>query len=162
VAFNFVFMVLLGMVVVGGPLILIGLCLLAGFFLAFAVIFLVVAMVLIICAVAFLVPYISLGFSIYRLGFGLNRVISDCKIEAPWAPVTLAFWVALCGLLLLLGPLSVPFFVLAPIWLQKVAVTAVAICEQRIEAVEGPVAPAAVQPSPPPDPVKDASDQYMG
>jgi GYF domain 2 len=107
-----------------------------------AIYYLIALACFIVCAIVFLVPYIIVAFSIYRLGFGLNRIVNDCKIQAPWAPVTLAFWVALCGLLIVLGPLSVPFFVLAPIWLRKVTVTVVAICEQSIDAVEGPVAPA--------------------
>ena len=63
--------------------------------------------------------------------------------------MTLAFWVALCGMLLPLGPVSAPFFVLAPIWLRKTAVTVVAICEQSIDSVDSPLIPAAsAAPSP--------------
>jgi hypothetical protein len=130
-----VMVIFIVLVVVFGPC---GALLLLAAFSAVLIVLLVPLIVFAICSAVFLVPYLWLGFSIYRLGFGLNRVVNDCPLKVPWAPVSLAFWVALCGLLILFGPLSVPFFVLAPIWARKTAATAIAICEQRFAAADEP------------------------
>jgi hypothetical protein len=130
-----VMIVVIVLIAVFGP---IGALMLLTAFSAVLFVLLVPLIVFAICAAAFLALYVWLGFSIYRLGFGLNRVVDECryKDKVPWAPVTLAFWVALCGLLILFGPLSMPFFVLAPIWARKTTATAIGICEQRNAAAE--------------------------
>jgi hypothetical protein len=131
-----VMVVVIVLIIILGPF---GAFLLLTAFSAVLFVLLVPLIVFAICAAVFLALYIWLGFSIYRLGFGLNRVADECRYKVPWAPVTLAFLVSLCGLLIPFGPLSVPFFVLAPIWARKIAATAIGICEHRIAAAEGPL-----------------------
>ena len=82
--------------------------------------------------------YIVVIASIYKVALGLNRVIEHYHMDVPPVPVRLSYWTAVSALLLLLGPFSLPLFVLLPIWAHKIAAVATAICEERREAVEGP------------------------
>lgn len=84
-----------------------------------------------ILLIVFSAGYMFFAFSIYRVGFGLNQVIDRYKLTVPWAPITLGFWTALCGLLLIAGPLSLPLFVLLPIWAYRTARTATMICDDE-------------------------------
>ena len=102
----------------------------------FRALFLLVPLIVFaLCSAVFLVPYMWLLRSIW-LGFGLNR---GQRHPDEFRPVTLAFWVGLCGLLILFGPLSVPFFV-APIWRER-PLQLRSICDKRFVAAELPTIP---------------------
>lgn len=93
--------------------------------------------ILLLCVVlgpilaVFLALYCPFGILIYRLGYRLDMVVDRYRLHShgvPWAPIKLGFWTALAGLLLLIGPLGAPFFVLLPIWVHRTAAVATAIC----------------------------------
>jgi hypothetical protein len=64
----------------------------------------------------------------YRPGLALNHVKDLYQLKVPWAPVGLAFWTAICGMLLLAGPFSIVFFILLAIWARSISETAAQIC----------------------------------
>ena len=73
----------------------------------------------------------------------------------------MALWVAICALLLLLGPLSLPLFVLLPIWAYKTACTVMAITEQLLDASRGPSTPDAGAPPVPAAEPSIGKDEWM-
>jgi hypothetical protein len=98
-----------------------------------------IVLIALIFTTLFIGVYSIVALSIYRLAYGLNRVRDEYRLYyLPAAPVGLSFYTAMSGLLLITGPLSLPFFVMLPIWAYRTATTATEICESRREAVEGP------------------------
>jgi hypothetical protein len=120
-------------VVIGGALILC-LVVLAFIILALVIVFMIATLSLLAVGTI----YISLASQIHRLTHGLNRVLEHYQIDMPKLSVRLAYFTSLSALLLIFGPLSLPLFVLLPIWAYKTSVVASEICERRREAVEGP------------------------
>jgi hypothetical protein len=73
-----------------------------------------------------------------KVGDGLNRLIEEYKMDVPRVPSRLSYWTGISAFLLILGPLSLPAFVMVPIWVFRTASTASQICEQHRDYVEGP------------------------
>ncbi len=110
-----------------------------NFILTLTIIFLIVflGICLFVFTFVFAILYVWLALSIYRLGYGLNAAKDRYRLEnVPWAPVTLAFWTAMSGFLLMAGPFSLAAFILLPIWLHRTAETAIGISEDYRGAVE--------------------------
>jgi hypothetical protein len=127
------------------------------FIIPFVLVYCIIAIAFSPVMVMFLILYAPLGMMINRLGYRLDIVIGRYRLrdhKVPWAPINLGFFTALSGLLLLMGPLSIAFFILLPIWVHRTAEVAAAIC--RVDPARFVVvkpkpaveAPAALPPSP--------------
>lgn len=78
---------------------------------------------------------ITMLLTVYRTGYGLNHVIDVYRLKVPWAPITLGFWTAICGMLLMAGPFSLVFFILLAIWTRRTSETAARICDEDCREV---------------------------
>jgi hypothetical protein len=91
-----------------------------------------VVVLLVIYGAVHLPIVVFLLLTIYRTGFALNQVIDEYRLyrlKIRWAPIGLGFGTALCGMLLMAGPLSLFFFILLAIWVRKTSHTAAMICD---------------------------------
>jgi hypothetical protein len=97
----------------------------------------IVVMIVIYCGIH-LPTVVFLLMNTTRSGPALNHVIVRYRLKVPWAPVGLAFWTALSGILMLAGPFSLAFFGLLALWTWQTSRTAAMICRpesrQRIGA----------------------------
>ena len=78
---------------------------------------------------------LALLMTIYRIGFSLNHVIDLYRLKVPWAPIGLAWWTAICGILTMAGPLSLAFFALLAIWTRRTSESAARICDPDSRAL---------------------------